>query len=53
MSHDARRADASTLDDAMDTVIRIEQTAQAQCGQAQGLDLALLLIARNREGAER
>jgi tetratricopeptide (TPR) repeat protein len=53
MRHDARLADANTLDDAMENVIRIEQKAQARCGQAEGLDLALLLIARNREGAER
>ncbi len=53
MRRDARRADSTTLDDAMDTAIRIEQAAQSRCGQAQGLDLALLLIARNREGAER
>jgi tetratricopeptide (TPR) repeat protein len=53
MRHDARSADASALDDAMENVIQIEQAAQARCGQPQGLDLALLLIARNREGAER
>jgi tetratricopeptide (TPR) repeat protein len=49
----ARRADAATLADAMDTVIRIEQVTASQCGQPEGLDLALLLIARNREGTER
>jgi len=48
-----RVADSVTLDDAMDIVIRIEQTAQTLCSDAQGVDLALLLIARNREGAER
>jgi tetratricopeptide (TPR) repeat protein len=48
-----RAADSSTLEDAMDLTLKIEQAAQAQCGDAQGLDLALLLIARNREGAER
>jgi tetratricopeptide (TPR) repeat protein len=53
MRHDARSADASALDDAMETAIQIEQAAQVRCGQPQGLDLALLLIARNREGAER
>lgn len=53
MRANARRADAGTLVDAMDTATRIEQLAATQCGQPQGLDLALLLIARNREGAER
>jgi hypothetical protein len=48
-----RAADSSTLEDAMDLTLKIEQAAQAQCGDAQGVDLALLLIARNREGAER
>ena len=53
MRANARRAAAGTMVNAMDTVTRIEQLAAAQCGQPQGLDLALLLIARNREGAER
>jgi tetratricopeptide (TPR) repeat protein len=53
MHHDAIRADSTTLDDAMDNVIRIEQVTEQLCGKAQGLDLALLLIGRNREGAER
>ncbi len=52
MRHGAMRADDSTLNDAMDNVIAIEQVTQQRCGEPQGLDLALLLIARNREGAE-
>jgi len=53
MRRDAMRANDNTLDDAMGNAIDIEQVAQQQCGRPQGLDLALLLIARNREGAER
>lgn len=53
MRHDALHADVNTLNDAMENVAGIEQIAQQSCGEPQGLDLALLLIARNREGAER
>ena len=53
MRHQAFRADGGTLNDAMENVIGIEQVAQQRCGEPQGFDLALLLIARNREGAER
>ncbi len=53
MRHQALRADAGTLNDAMENAISIEQVAQQRCGEPQGLDMALLLIARNREGAER
>jgi len=53
MRRDALRADAYTLDDAMDNAIGIEQMAAQRCGRPEGLDLALLLIGRNREGAER
>ena len=53
MRNNAQRTDATTLVDAMETATRIEQLAATQCGEPQGLDLALLLIARNREGAER
>ena len=53
MRHDALHADMNTLNDAMENVIGIEQVAQQRCGEPEGLDLALLLIARNREGAER
>ncbi len=53
MRNEARRAGATTLVDAMDTVGRIEQITASRCGEPEGLDLALLLIARNREGAER
>lgn len=53
MRHGALQADGATLNDAMENVITIEQVAQQRCGEPQGLDLALLLIARNHEGAER
>ena len=53
MRNNAQGATALTLVDAMDTVFRIEQLTATQCGEPQGLDLALLLIARNREGAQR
>jgi tetratricopeptide (TPR) repeat protein len=53
MRNDARNADAGTLVDAMDTMIRMEETSASRCGEPEGLDLALVLIARNREGAER
>ncbi len=53
MRHQALRADGTTLNDAMENVLGIERIAQQRCGEPQGLDLALLLIARNREGAER
>lgn len=55
-----RRVTASTLphqpdlvDAAMDLVFRIERDAAQPCGAPAGADYALLLIARQREGAER
>lgn len=53
MRDGARRADLDTLADAMEVVVRIEEASATECGEPQGLDLALVLIARNREGAER
>jgi tetratricopeptide (TPR) repeat protein len=38
---------------AMDLVFEIEQQTAQECGPPAGLDLALLLIANNREGADR
>jgi tetratricopeptide (TPR) repeat protein len=43
----------SDLPDAlMDLVFQVEQQTEEDCGQAQGRDMALLLISRNREGAD-
>jgi tetratricopeptide (TPR) repeat protein len=36
----------------MDVVFQIEQQTAADCGEPQGVDEALLLISRNREGAD-
>jgi hypothetical protein len=36
----------------MDLVFDIEKTASQACGEPEGLDLALLLIAREQEGAQ-
>src|SRR5579864_7778209 len=37
----------------MDVVFQIEQETASECGEPQGPDEALLLISRNREGADR
>jgi tetratricopeptide (TPR) repeat protein len=42
-----------TADAAMDVVFRIEQETQTECGNPGGLDLALLYLANDRQGAER
>ena len=42
-----------TVDQTMNLVFRIEQQTQKQCGNPQGFDLALLLMAGNREGADK
>ncbi|MBZ5678871.1 MAG: tetratricopeptide repeat protein [Acidobacteriia bacterium] len=43
----------SDLPDAvLDLVLQIEQETAAECGQPEGVDLALLLISRNREVAD-
>jgi tetratricopeptide (TPR) repeat protein len=43
--------DSDLLSNAMDLVFEIEKAASQACGEPQGLDLALLLIAREQEGA--
>jgi tetratricopeptide (TPR) repeat protein len=43
--------DSELLSNTMDLVFEIEKAASQECGEAQGLDLALLLIAREQEGA--
>lgn len=52
---DARefRADSKIEDNVVDLVGRIEQQTASECGEPTGPDLALLLITRDREGAER
>ncbi len=47
------RRDPDLLDSAMDLVFAIEQQAEQECGAPSGPDLALLLIARENEGAAR
>jgi tetratricopeptide (TPR) repeat protein len=42
-----------TTDAAMDLVFRIEQQTQTECGNPAGLDLALLYLSNDRQGAER
>jgi tetratricopeptide (TPR) repeat protein len=42
--------DPDVLDAAMELVFRVEQITAAVCGEPQGPDLALLLIARQRAG---
>ena len=42
--------DPDLADSAMDLVFRIERQADSQCGAPQGADLALVLIAKLREG---
>jgi tetratricopeptide (TPR) repeat protein len=43
--------DSESVSQTMDLVFEIEKTASQACGEPQGLDLALLLIAREQEGA--
>jgi hypothetical protein len=48
-----RSSSESDLPDAiMDLVFQIEQQTEDDCGEPQGADQALLLLARNREGAD-
>jgi hypothetical protein len=42
--------DFDLVDDAMDLVFRIEDRAAAACGEPEGADRALLLLARQRAG---
>ena len=45
--------DEGDLADAfLDLVLQIEQETAAECGQPRGVDLALLMMSRNREGAD-
>lgn len=46
------RRKPNTAEEAMDLVFRIEQQTQTQCGNPEGLDLALTIIGRDREGTE-
>jgi len=39
-------------DSFLDLVLQIEQETAAECGQPRGVDLALLMMSRNREGAD-
>jgi tetratricopeptide (TPR) repeat protein len=48
-----RSGNSEVADTAMDLVFQIEQQTAQQCGQPTGLDQALLLIANNRDGADR
>jgi tetratricopeptide (TPR) repeat protein len=43
--------DSELLSNTMDLVFEIEKAASQACGEPQGLDLALLLISREQEGA--
>jgi tetratricopeptide (TPR) repeat protein len=43
--------DSESITQTMDLVFAIEKTASQACGEPHGLDLALLLIAREQEGA--
>ncbi|MGA2987164.1 MAG: tetratricopeptide repeat protein [Terriglobia bacterium] len=43
--------DAELVSSTMDLVFEIEKAASQACGEPQGLDLALVLIAREQEGA--
>lgn len=47
-----RTRDLNTVDDAMDLAFRIELAAAALCGEPDGADRALLLLARQRVGGE-
>jgi tetratricopeptide (TPR) repeat protein len=46
-----RAAETDLPDSIMDLVFQMERQTASQCGQPQGLDLALLLISRKREAA--
>jgi tetratricopeptide (TPR) repeat protein len=48
-----RSAESDLPDTLMDLVFQIELETQKECGNAQGMDLALLLIARDRDGVDR
>jgi tetratricopeptide (TPR) repeat protein len=48
-----RSVESDLPDTLMDLVFQIEQETQKECGNAQGTDLALLLIARDRDGVDR
>jgi tetratricopeptide (TPR) repeat protein len=56
MKPDLRRmsspADTDLPDTIMDLVFQIERQAAIECGEPQGIDLALLLISRGREAAD-
>ena len=47
----ARSRDSEWVSNTMDLVFDIEKAASQACGEPQGLDLALVLIAREQEGA--
>jgi len=47
------RPGTDTMDTVMDLVAQIEQETEQECGPPTGMDLALLLIARNRDGGDR
>ena len=47
----ALRHDPELLSNVMDLVFEIEKTTSQVCGEPRGADLALLLIARQQEGA--
>ena len=49
----SRQSESDLPDAIMDLVFQIEQEAQKRCGNAAGSDLALLLIARDRDGVNR
>jgi hypothetical protein len=48
-----RRLETNMPDQAMDLIFQIEQLADKECGPAEGADLALLLISRDRAGVDR
>jgi tetratricopeptide (TPR) repeat protein len=48
-----RTTESDLPDTLMDLVFQIEQETQKECGNSQGADLALLLIARDRDGVDR
>jgi tetratricopeptide (TPR) repeat protein len=53
LSQMSRQSESDLPDTIMDLVFQIEQEAQKRCGNAEGADLALLLIARDRDGVNR
>lgn len=50
MAKRALNRDSELVSSTMDLVFEIEKTASSTCGEPQGLDLALVLIAREQEG---